>query len=517
MAELHKWLVDVQAKLHITMQEVAKKIEETKPLPPKPAVVDDVGKPCAGDDEKTLRQAAQSTEPSVEAPAGFQRPVNANEQEGDLNDITAWQGKGSQYMPKVAQSTEPTVLSPSEKECIKTLPGKTDEQRSDLHDPSDRTALRDKASHATEPPAVSRGKSGTYEFKSESKQRAFLKNCLLRLLCYRRRPGTSKKGKNPTCNLAEPTELFEYSEAEHKKKTIGEQLQEMRKPKLVPFRMWEKRVQIKDATGKVYSLSQWTEGKNNFFKAVAVDVQDHEETHDPAKAVFPLRVFWRWLEPDEIPSITWKDNVWWSVTGLFNNQDLRAFSMKFHSRLVNIDQKVKKLSKGLVADKEKTIRCNTTMVEETDFWEMSLAIDTLTDFDDLLCLGFACDGHDRVINEVLESAGCSWETFFEAFMKDRNGALLEEGTERRTALVNAATKGADGLELLFQQLLDRIHQNDMMVFKLLLLLCNGVTCVAQFAWSDYLVPIIRPTTTTTTPVPTWQTQIADIFNSSSGR
>merc|ERR1719253_1076019 len=122
----------------------------------------------------------------------------------------------------------------------------------------------------------------------------------------------------------------------------------------------------------------------------------------------------------------------------------------------------------------------------------------MTDVDDLLTLDFFFrSGEPSItIGELAQAAGIPWEAFLMSYMQGRNSALSCNTSGRRRELILAAAKGADGLEQLYLQLVNKIDANELMIFKLALILCNGLTCAAQFAWSDFLVPVIDPPTTT---------------------
>merc|ERR1712129_352345 len=98
------------------------------------------------------------------------------------------------------------------------------------------------------------------------------------------------------------------------------------------------------------------------------------------------------------------------------------------------------------------------------------------------------------IGKLAQAAGCPWEVFLEAYMTGRNNALAlptDNMAAKRRELVLAAAKGIDGLEQLYQHLVHKIDANDLLFFKVALLGLNGLTAVAQFTWSDYVVPTIN--------------------------
>lgn len=243
-----------------------------------------------------------------------------------------------------------------------------------------------------------------------------------------------------------------------------------------------------------------------------------EAIEDPVgcrQIVFPVEVSWQWVTPDELPKAGWKDKIWWKTMGFFANHELRGYSMRFHARLQLLVRKVTRLTDGFIRDHDTALMRGSSLVQETNDQAIDMAIEVLTEVDDLLLLGFRCRSGNLSIGEVADAAGCSWSIFLEAYMTNRNNAL--QGTDdlhERRDMIGAAIKGVDGLELLFQQLVHQIDNNDLMAFKLWILFVNAITCLAGFFWSDYIVPEINPPKPT--PMPTWQGQIAHMFNITRG-
>lgn len=334
--------------------------------------------------------------------------------------------------------------------------------------------------------------------RSVEPKQSWLKGCLLKCLCPCRRfkKPVLKKPKKPYVP-PKPTDFFTYTKEENDVESIGEKLKGMRKLKAVPIKIWEPRVQIQDAAGKKYSL-----------KAL-------EKAEDGCKNMaFPVEVTWLWLNPNEFEKKNWKGPVWWKKMGLLDNISLRSFSMKVHARMQLIEQEVILLTQGMIKDQEKALASKTSLHAQTDEVEMEMAIDALTDIDDLLTLDFKCGDKFLTIGEVAQAAGVPWEAFLDAYMAGRNSALKCDTNGRRRELILAASKGSDGLEQLYQQLVSKIDANELIIFKVALIVCNGLTCAAQFAWSDFLVPALDPPTTT--PLPTWQLQIANLANAAGG-
>jgi len=270
---------------------------------------------------------------------------------------------------------------------------------------------------------------------------------------------------------------------------------DLRKNKAVPRRLWEPRLSIKDASGGIYTLTEV------------------ETSADRCKGMhFPVEVDWIWLPPDELPQkiyrASWKDSLWWKKTGLTDNVSLRSFSMRLHARMHLLDQEVVLLTQGMIKDTENALLTETSLQEQTEHAEMEMALDALKDIDTLLVLEFDCGGHNLNIAQLAKAAGCPWDAFLEGYMHGRNRALRCTTGGKRRELILAAAKGADGLEQLYQQLVSKIDANELLLFKLVLIATNGITCAAQFAWSDFLVPAMNPPTTTA--LPTWQQQIADL-------
>ena len=110
------------------------------------------------------------------------------------------------------------------------------------------------------------------------------------------------------------------------------------------------------------------------------------------------------------------------------------------------------------------------------------------------------------IGELAQKAGCPWEVFFESYVCGRHSAVMCATEGRLRELQLAAAKGVDGLEVLTRHLLHQIDANDMLMFKGGLLALTALTCVCQFAWSDFVVPRMD----SATPMPSWQQQIADL-------
>jgi len=168
----------------------------------------------------------------------------------------------------------------------------------------------------------------------------------------------------------------------------------------------------------------------------------------------------------------------------------------------------------MIQDSENALATSTTFEDNTMEWEMEMAYDALRDIDDLLVLDFRCASRFVNIGKLAQAAGCPWDVFLESYMSGRNSALANDTcvAAKRRELVLAAAKGIDGLEQLYQHLVHKIDANDLLFFKVALLALNGVTAVGQFAWSDYVVPVMTPVTTT--PPPTFVAQVFDIYNGS---
>lgn len=323
----------------------------------------------------------------------------------------------------------------------------------------------------------------------------WFKDLLLRCVCDRRQKSNVPKAYTfqtyEWWKEAQPTHLFLYTKDENDATSLGKKLKQSRKSKLVPTSLWTPRLQIVDASDTSHELKT---------------IEDHK---DCSHMHFPVRVAWHWLSPDELPQGDRRDKIWWKVMGLFANNELRKFSMVFHARMRIIDINVKMLAKAHHKDQERALENRTSLEDETQEAEMELAIDTLRDIDDLLRLDFRCDGHKYTFGEVAEAGSCSWEAFLESYMNNRNDALNCKTDQRRRDLIGAAIKGTDGLELLYQQMVHRIDDNDLMVFKFLVIFVNSLTALAQFFWSDYIVPRVKDP-------PKWQQQIAEIAASTSG-
>lgn len=282
----------------------------------------------------------------------------------------------------------------------------------------------------------------------------------------------------------------------------------------MPKRLWSPRILIEDANGKTYELKEIEEAKDK-----------HKDI------AFPVRCSWRWLKPEELPSSgkvgKMPQALWWKKVGLLDNSALRAVTMRLHARMHHCNQQVVLLTQGMIKDSENALATGTTFEQNTMDWEMEMAHDVLRDIDDLLVLEFdlplgqsgvsalISTGMSVSIGTLAQAAACPWDVFLESYLQGRNGALnCDNKTGKRRELVLAAAKGIDGLEQLYQHLVHRIDANDMLFFKVMLLALNGVTAAAQFTWSDYMVPAITPPTTS--PVPTWQNQIGDIYNNITG-
>lgn len=301
---------------------------------------------------------------------------------------------------------------------------------------------------------------------------------------------------------AKPTLFLEVTKEMNDQETLGKRLKIQRKLKAVPVWLWSPRILIEDANGKTYELKEIEEAKDK-----------HKDIP------FPVRCSWRWLKPEELPSGgkvgKMPQALWWKKVGLLDNSALRSVTMRLHARMHHCNQQVVLLTQGMIKDSENALATGTTFEENTMDWEMEMAHDVLRDIDDLLVLKFYCGGIDLSIGTLAQAAACPWDVFLESYLNGRNGALnCDNKTGKRRELVLAAAKGIDGLEQLYQHLVHRIDANDMLFFKVMLLALNGVTAAAQFTWSDYMVPAITPPTTS--PVPTWQNQILDVYNNITG-
>jgi len=279
---------------------------------------------------------------------------------------------------------------------------------------------------------------------------------------------------------SESSLLFSYAEEENIEKPLGKKLGEMGTLKFSPKELWEPRVRILDSSSTEFLLNA---------------IQDPKAHKDIA---FPVKVMWCWLSPENFPQVQWRDVIWWKVMGLFANHELREYSMRFHARMQRLNRKVRRLNR----------KYHITDQERSDDMSLEMAIDALMDLEQLISLGLQCDFQSRTIGEVAEAAGCPWRAFLEPYMEHRNNALTCDSSHRCRELINAAARGTDGLELLFQQLVHKIDMNDLLPFKLLIGFLNITTLAAQFAWSDYVVPLVH--------VPIWQKQIAKMHTTSNG-
>merc|ERR1712139_35429 len=84
----------------------------------------------------------------------------------------------------------------------------------------------------------------------------------------------------------------------------------------------------------------------------------------------------------------------------------------------------------------------------------------------------------------LQMASCPLRDFMYEYIKDRDDALArEDDDERHRAVVDAALKAVAGTEILLASLFDRLNANDQLLFKLILMIVNIMTCIGQYAYN----------------------------------
>merc|ERR1711879_231273 len=91
--------------------------------------------------------------------------------------------------------------------------------------------------------------------------------------------------------------------------------------------------------------------------------------------------------------------------------------------------------------------------------------------------------------EMLQMASCPLDVYLDNYITARDRALSEKDPAiKRYALMKVATKAAVGFEVLCNDLKLRIHANDELLFKGLLLFVNLLTCLGQYVYNDFINP-----------------------------
>lgn len=271
--------------------------------------------------------------------------------------------------------------------------------------------------------------------------------------------------------------LFSYSFKEHKQENLSKNLERLRNLKEMPQDIWESQIRIKDAQG--YDIPM------KGLDALAADQ-------------FPCTIHWQWLGKPDIVKFSYLRAAKFYWLGLTRNYQLKAAYMQFHAKLRVLSQKAQALTVDWIEDSEwlkeeqrkiQRNRSSRRLVVKQDYEsEILLAKDTLRLLEALLLYRFQEGQYVSLRgDEFLQMAGCPLDELAAAYLADRDGALnIKSRDVRRRELVKAVVKGVDGFECLCQSLHQRIVENDNLIFKLLLLIINCLTCIAQFIYADHI-------------------------------
>merc|ERR1712176_403867 len=121
-----------------------------------------------------------------------------------------------------------------------------------------------------------------------------------------------------------------------------------------------------------------------------------------------------------------------------------------------------------------------------------LAIDSLKRLEVLLCKEWTGKGLLRGFkmgtDELLQMASCPLDEFmkqYSNYFHEREG-FWKAGNpeERRREATKAAVRATSGVDVLVNSLLDRIHQNDQLQFKLALMVINIMTVIGEYFYSQ---------------------------------
>lgn len=303
-----------------------------------------------------------------------------------------------------------------------------------------------------------------------------------------------KSGGLPSFSVKEASlfdSLLVCSWEEHTRKTISDQLEEVRQSIDIPIRQWSRHVNVEDAFGNTVQVS------------------------DPLhEANFPMTVTWKWLTTDQLAKHSWIARLKFLWRGLLDNTQLKAVLLRLKSRLKVLECKAASLVDEMVDDEQELAEsvCNQDLnkfrVNAAKSSNMSgIAVDTLMAKDALRSLeallvhSFTDNKGTSVrADELFQMAGVPFDDFVKIYVRDRNIALTCDIRHRRE-VVKIVARGIDMVDCLCLYLQCRIDANDQLLFKLFLLVVNVVTMVSTFIYEDMIKM-----------KPIWQKQIQKIFD-----
>lgn len=525
--DLHDWLAQLQKSLQATLADVTTKLENTElekrrllAYPPHDtsASMENL-KPGFVDHNTALPGAVQFLELEVEdieqleVEAKQDSALNVNVEAAEPGVVHSFEVAGEGIVQSDAETRPAWALNVKANHKSSLNRAELSSQKHfDLPQPPCTSQLvhsrsqKSTASHKSTAPQDSKS-LGCWSLR-------LMIDCLLKLTCSRRQP---RKPFSVVDEGIAPTKLFAYTEKANSETPLSKKLLARQVSRLVGTWLWEPQLLITDAFQQEISLSDIVEDLDK-------DPEKWERLVKNRSVRFPVEVSRKWVRPVASRNWLhrWSDRIWWRVMGLFANHELRAFLLRYHARVQVLLRKAVRLTEIFIHDQEKALVTGKSMDQETSEDELLMALEMISDVDDILCLLFWCDNNKFTIGEFAEAAGFAMTSFLEGYWTSRRNALNlnPDVCHRRADLINVALKGVDGLQLIHQQLVTRIDNNEYLWFTYGLLFLNGITCAAQFAWSEYLMPI--PTWQTqidemADAMPKWQSQIADMYNRSRGR